>query len=198
MKDPKTEHLFRLPNRRRIYDHIRRMPGIHLRQIQRDLGMSMGTLEYHLRRLEKSGLVVTRETNRFKSYFALGELDRRDKDYLYYIRQRMPRRIAAEIARDAELPLKDLVQRMPIAPSTLSFHLKKLVRSQIVFEYTQGREKFLRLANPVRMHRLLSTYGPLWEAHNRADDESRSLTMRDLLQNPGVVAPEQPGLEVRG
>lgn len=197
MNDPRTEHLFRLHNRRRIYEHIRRMPGIHLRQIQRDLSMSMGTLEYHLRRLEKSGLVVTRETNRFKSYFALGELDRRDKDYLYYLRQRMPRRIAVEIARDAELPLKELVQRMPIAPSTLSFHLKKLVRSQIVFEYTQGREKFLKLANPIRMNRLLSTYGPVWEAHNRADEASRGLTMRDLMAEP-AVAPEASALEVRG
>ncbi|MBI2078947.1 MAG: helix-turn-helix domain-containing protein [Euryarchaeota archaeon] len=196
MNDPRTDHLFRLQNRRRIYEHIRRMPGVHLRQIQRDLGMSMGTLEYHLRRLEKSGLLVTRETNRFKSYFALGELDRRDKDYLYYLRQRMPRKIAAEIARDAELPLKQLVQRMPIAPSTLSFHLKKLVRSQIVLEYAQGREKYLKLANPIRMHRLLSTYGPLWEAHNRADEASRALSMRDLMEAPRA-AQEAPGFELR-
>jgi predicted transcriptional regulator len=175
--DPKrTKRLLNLENRRRIYEHICKMPGIHLRQIQRDLVMPMGTLGYHLRQLERSGLVVTRETNRFKSYFPIGDLDRRDKDYLYYLRQRMPRRIALEIARRPFTPLKTLVWRMPIAASTLSFHLKKLVQSNIVLEIPHGREKFYRLANPQRVERLMNAYGHTFNeglaAHETVPDDS--------------------------
>lgn len=160
MQDPKkTKRLLLLTNRRRIYEHVQSNPGVHLRQIQRDLGMPMGTLGYHLRQLERSGLVVTREKNRFKSYFAVGDLDRRDKDYLYYLRQRMPRKIALEIGSRPYMPLKRLVWQMPIAASTLSFHLKKLVQSSIVLEVPHGREKYYRLANPARVQKLISAYG---------------------------------------
>jgi len=163
LKNAAAEQLLTVENRRRIYERIQAMPGIHLRQIQRDLNISMGTLEYHLRRLELEGIVVTRETNRFKSYFTIGELDRRDKDYLYYLRQPMPRRIAREISKRSYTPLKLLIETMPVAPSTLSFHLKKLVRCGMIKEFTRGRTKFYELANPVRMARLLERYGELFD-----------------------------------
>lgn len=173
LKNAAAEELLTVENRRRIYERIHAMPGIHLRQIQRDLNISMGTLEYHLRRLELEGIVVTRETNRFKSYFTIGELDRRDKDYLYYLRQPMPRRIAREISKRPYTPLKLLIETMPVAPSTLSFHLKKLVRCGMIKEFTRGRTKFYELANPVRMSRLLERYGPLFDGADveRAEQE---------------------------
>lgn len=184
MQDPKrTKRLLLLTNRRRIYDHVRTNPGVHLRQIQRDLAMPMGTLGYHLRQLERSGLVVTREKNRFKSYFAVGELDRRDKDYLYYLRQRMPRKIALEIGRRPYMPLKSLVWQMPIAASTLSFHLKKLVQSSIVLEVPHGREKYYRLANPARIQKLISAYG-----HTFGDSEE---SLPEWIQEP-IAAPAPP------
>jgi DNA-binding transcriptional ArsR family regulator len=182
LKNAAAEELLTVENRRRIYERIQAMPGIHLRQIQRDLNISMGTLEYHLRRLELEGIVVTRETNRFKSYFTIGELDRRDKDYLYYLRQPMPRRIAREISERPYTPLKLLIETMPVAPSTLSFHLKKLVRCGMIKEFTRGRTKFYELANPVRMARLLERYGELFDG---ADLER---AQQDLIRSQMAVA----------
>ena len=175
-----AEQLLTVENRRRIYERIHAMPGIHLRQIQRDLNISMGTLEYHLRRLELEGIVVTRETNRFKSYFTIGELDRRDKDYLYYLRQPMPRRIAREVSKRSYTPLKLLIETMPVAPSILSFHLKKLVRCGMIKEFTRGRTKFYELANPIRMERLLERYGPLFDEA----DQLRQAPLAPVAEDP--------------
>ena len=205
LKNAAAEELLTVENRRRIYERIHAMPGIHLRQIQRDLNISMGTLEYHLRRLELEGIVVTRETNRFKSYFTIGELDRRDKDYLYYLRQPMPRRISREISKRPYTPLKLLIETMPVAPSTLSFHLKKLVRCGMIKEFTRGRTKFYELANPSRMARLLERYGPLFDNadQERADAEQLRSQM-PIADDPafrrelfGTNAPDQRPEEER-
>ncbi len=47
-------------SRRAIVEYLRANPGAHLRQIARDLGMSLGTLRWHLGVLERRGLVRER------------------------------------------------------------------------------------------------------------------------------------------
>ncbi len=62
------------PTRMVIVSYLSANPGAHLRQIARDLGMSMGTLRWHLSVLERNGLVwERREGNRTK--FFLREFD---------------------------------------------------------------------------------------------------------------------------
>lgn len=150
--------LLELGNRRKIYDYLKMVPGIHLRGLQRDLSMPIGTLEYHLYQMEKEGLLVTRENGRFKAYFTQEDLDRRDRDYLYYLRQDMPRRIALEVADEAGISFQRLAERLPISPSTLSFHLKKLLNAAILVETPSGREKTYSCPEPERVRRLIVTY----------------------------------------
>ena len=120
--------------------------------------MPIGTLEYHLYQMEKEGLLVTRENGRFKAYFTQEDLDRRDRDYLYYLRQDMPRRIALEVADEAGISFQRLAERLPISPSTLSFHLKKLLNAGILVETPMGREKTYGCPEPERVRRLIVSY----------------------------------------
>lgn len=154
------DSLLELESRRRIYEHLRRAPGLHLRQIQRDLELPLGTLEYHLHQMEKAGLLVTREPERYKAYYPNEDLSRHDRDYLYYLRQAMPRRIALEVVHQPGVTFKQLVARLPIGPSTLSFHLKKLRRAGIVEEARQGREATYRCMEPDRVRALIIRYRP--------------------------------------
>lgn len=158
MVEPGAERLLELESRRRIYDYVKRVPGIHLRALQRDLNMPLGTLEYHLYQMEREGLLVTREDGRFKGYFPHDELDRRDRDYLYYLRQEMPRRIAMEVANQPGIRFQELGARLPISPSTLSFHLKKLLRSEILREIPLGKEKAYECLDAERVRRLVVRY----------------------------------------
>lgn len=158
MRSPNADRLLLLESRRRIYDYIRQVPGIHLRALQRELAMPLGTLEYHLYQMEREGLLVTREDGRFKGYFPADELDRRDRDYLYYLRQEMPRRIALEVAHEPGVSFQNLAQRLPISPSTLSFHLKKLLKAGMVAEAQMGREKTYACLEAVRVQRLVVKY----------------------------------------
>ena len=102
--------------------------------------------------------MVTRKTGRLKPYFTQGALDRHDRDYLYYLRQDMPRRIALEVADEPGISFQRLAERLPISPSTLSFHLKKLLRAAILVETPQGREKTYSCPQPERVRRLIVQY----------------------------------------
>lgn len=156
MTDPQS--LLALEARRRIYEHLRRVPGLHLRQVQRDLDMPMGTLQYHLHTMERAGLLVTRSDGRFKAFYLNENLDRRDRDFLYYLRQEMPRRIAMEIVEQPGISFQELTDLLPIDASTLSFHLKKLRLSGIVEESRRGHKKAYHSTDAERIRRIIVRY----------------------------------------
>lgn len=152
------QDLLALDTRRRIYDHVREVPGVHLRQLERDLTMPLGTLEYHLHQMERAGLLVTREDGRFKAFYPSDGLDRRDRDALYYLRQEQPRRIALEIVNEPGISFQVLASRMTISPSTLSFHLAKLRNAGLVAEQRAGREKTFTCPDAERVRSIVLKY----------------------------------------
>jgi predicted transcriptional regulator len=147
MTDASDDPLLALATRRRIYRRIQEAPGLHFRALQRDLSLSVGTLEYNLYQMERQGLVVVRE-----------ELDRRDRDVLHYLRQRTTRRLALEITEQPGIRFQELRARLGILPSALSHQLRRLVQAGIVEEERVGREKAYRCLEPERVRRLVVQY----------------------------------------
>jgi predicted transcriptional regulator len=45
----------------KILDFISENPGCHLRRIRKELGLAMGTIQYHLDKLEKAGRITTQK-----------------------------------------------------------------------------------------------------------------------------------------
>src|SRR3970040_1079855 len=68
MGERMTEGL-ELESRRRIYEFLLANPGVHLRRIGQNLGMSTGMLSYHLGILERRGLLKSEELGHRKRYF---------------------------------------------------------------------------------------------------------------------------------
>ena len=130
-------------------------PGAHMREIGRELDIPMGTLEYHLHYLVKANLLNTRQDPRYTRYFATGELSRRDKDILAVLRQTVPRQIAAHLLLAPGSSHGVLLEKFALAPSTLSFHLKKLVSAGIVEQQKSGRENLYRVVEPELVSRVL-------------------------------------------
>jgi predicted transcriptional regulator len=153
------EHgLLELETRRRIYQRVRRVPGIHFRKLQRDLDLAIGTLEYNLHQMESAGLLVTREEGRYKAFFTNEDLDRRDRDYLYYLRQETPRRIAMVVADRPGIRFQELVDDLGLYKSRVSTVLKRLVKAGILEEERVGRQKAYRPVEAARIKRLIVQY----------------------------------------
>lgn len=158
--DPLPEgDLLELETRRRIYRHLEEHPGEHMRELGRILAIPMGTLEYHLHQLVKAGLLATREDARFTRYFvAGGGLGRREKDLVAILRQRVPRQIAAFLLLSPDSSHGTILSQFQLSPSTLTFHLKKLMATEVVRQRREGRENRYTVVEPEAVAKVLVTY----------------------------------------
>jgi len=144
-------------NRRRIYDLIRRSPGIHLREIVRQLALPYGTAEYHLRVLEQEEIVRAVVEDNFRRYF-LAEFAFSDRAVLGLLRKRPIRRIAVALIEHGEMTHQDLAQAAGLKPSTLSYHLQRLESAKVAAVVRKGRFTLIQLADPKLIARLIVTH----------------------------------------
>lgn len=158
MGSEKAEQALELETRRRIFRHLQAKPGAHMREIGRELTMPMGTLEYHLHYLVKAGLLSIREDGRYVRYFTVGEMGRREKDVLAVLRQEVPRRIATHLLVNPGANHGQILAQFQLSASTLSFHLKKLLVSEIARQEKQGRENRYWIVEPELVGKVLVAY----------------------------------------
>lgn len=172
--------------RSRIHEVVVALPGIHLRLLQRRLGFALGTLEYHLHQMIRAGEIVTRAGGRYTSYFPKDGLDRRDRDYLYFLRQEIPSQVARCVVENPGISFRALVAKMPRSSSTVSFHIKKLLTSGILQWYPDGRERRYVAPEPDRVRRLIDM-----DTVRLAPATPRVLPQQPPMMAPPVAA-EQP------
>lgn len=158
--------LLELISRRRIYEHIQGVPGIHMRRLERELQIPLSTLDYHLRQLERSGLVLARKEGQKKAYFVRNTMDGRDQHYLYFLRHRTTRWILLDIMENPNTSLRQLTERLPVGAPTISYHLKKLTRAEIIRPIWVGRRRSYQVVEPERLQRLFEQYRGTFRRHS--------------------------------
>jgi len=149
-----------LETRRKIYDIVAKNPGLHLSKIAELLDMRVSLAEYHLFYLEKNQLVVPVNESGYTRYYAKGEVGTEDKKVLGLLRQNVPLRIILLLLKCDTSQHKELLQNLDVAPSTLSYHLKKLVTCGIISVQAYGEEKGYSVINKEMVTRLLIRYKP--------------------------------------
>lgn len=147
-----------LENRKRIYDYVSRYPGTYLREIQKDLKLEMGVLEYHLNYLEKKGLLSSEMDGRLRRFYVSEEVAFLDRKLLGLMRQRIPRKIAIRALLESEVSFDDLRKDLGISKSTLSFHLKKMRNLGILQERRKGRRMIYSIRKEDEVAAILITY----------------------------------------
>ena len=147
-----------LENRKRIYDHISKYPGAYLREIQKELELEVGVLEYHLNYLENSGLLSSEMDGRLRRFYVSEEVAFVDRKLLGLMRQRIPRSIAIKILVDTKVSFDDLREEVSISKSTLSFHLRKMRSLGMLNEVREGRRTYYSMADEDEVARILITY----------------------------------------
>jgi predicted transcriptional regulator len=146
-----------LETRRRIFEHVRRFPGTHLREIQRALGLQPGELEYHLHTLEKAGLLAATAGAR-RTYVVAALVPHPDKPVLALLRQGAVRRLLIAMLEKPGVSFQELHALAGGAKSTLSFHLRKVTETGLVAVEKRGRENRYSVREPGRVAALLVTY----------------------------------------
>lgn len=143
-----------LETRRRLYQLVQDYPGLHVRELARQLETSVALVEYHLGVLAGSGLVRVQEDAGFHRVFAAGErrsgLSAADRTTLAVLRKRIPLRITLYLLDDDEpVAHSRIAKDLGLGKSKLSFHLRNLEASQVLRKAPDGRYE------PVDRRRLL-------------------------------------------
>jgi len=160
------EEVLAVKTRRDLFQFVRENPGFHLREIARALGLSITLADYHLRFLEKHELVASVMDGEYKRYYPRsvpGDTDARpaltedQKQILAYLRQPVPFRVLAFLMERESATHKEILEHVPVSPSTLSHHLKKMHLAGILGRTISG-DRGYRVANPKAVARLMATY----------------------------------------
>ena len=127
-----NKNIMKLDSRRKIYNFILKNPGIHLREISRRNNIPKTTLRHHLRYLEKQGLISVKSENRFKRYFAVNKIGKKEKEFLDFLRQEVPHNILLYMTCFMICSEQELSKALGKHPATINFHLKKLKKAGII------------------------------------------------------------------
>ncbi|MCJ2519849.1 MAG: helix-turn-helix domain-containing protein [Candidatus Thermoplasmatota archaeon] len=162
------KELLELDNRRRIFEFLQEYPGLHLRELERQLDLDVRALRYHLDFLVEHEAVSSLRQEGYLRYYPrqwdegyfrerIGAVEKRG---LGLLRQRMPLLLILLLLDQSEMSSEELRKEAGIAASTLSYHLKKLSELQLIESKTVGKKKTYWVGDPDAVVQLLMKYRP--------------------------------------
>jgi len=143
----------------RVLEYIQNNPGCHLRQIKRELGLAMGTIQYHLNLLEKQGKILSERQNFHKYYFPVGLFEQNERDLLKILNQETAREILLAILEKKNPTQTDIASLMKISSPSVNWHIKKLVEMKLIQEIRDGKfKRYVFSVEPKYIVSLLKNY----------------------------------------
>ena len=152
--------------RQKILQYIENNPGVHLRQISRDLGLAMGNAQYHLHLMETEGKIKTRRDTLYRHYYPLAILNELDEVIAALLRQETSRNILIHLVENEQgLTQTELTRLTNLSAPTISWHMSRLITSGLVTGNKEGRMiRYLLKKNTVNdIAKIVKTYHPsIW------------------------------------
>lgn len=154
--------------RRRLYEHVGRFPGLHLREVARSLDIHPNHAKYHLERLEQHNLISSRKEDGYWRFWPKEQgstgyrdrLSRQDKAALSVLRRPVPFHVTLLLLDQESVSHGDLLEDVHVSHSTLHYHMDKMQQSGLVVSQKVSRQRIYRLADPDRIVALLARHRP--------------------------------------
>jgi predicted transcriptional regulator len=154
------EEVLELETRKNIYSLIEKNPGLHLSKIADMLHMRISHVEYHLLFLEKHDIIKSEKEKGFKRFYIKGQIGVQDKQYLFILRQKTILEIVLYLIKYGSSQHKELLDYIDVSASTLSYHLDKLVKKDILLVERYGEHKGYQLKNKDAIIAVIIRYKP--------------------------------------
>jgi len=164
----RANDLLELETRRALWRRVADYPGLHVSEIARELAMPANLATYHLRVLERHGLVSSRREAGNVRYYPRTEgrlglqeaLQPREKTQLSLLRHPARLRLVLALLSEDELTVRQLGRRLDVRHATVVHHLARLEGASITRSERDGRERLCRLVAPEETLRLLLDHRP--------------------------------------
>lgn len=129
--------------RQQILQLIEDYPGMYYHRLIRNTGMSPGIVQYHLRVLERAGLVVSEQHGLQRLYFRAGRSHGLTvAKYQPLLRSELAARMAAVLATRGDATQNELAFELGVDRSIVSYHLRRLVQAQLVVTVTVRPKRY--------------------------------------------------------
>ncbi len=141
------EGCLEVETRRLVLDLVREKPGLHMREIARRLKLSTSLVEYHLRALISDEMITSMKEEGYRRFYPGDDLKERipltrdQKRKLNLLRQNTPLMIISMLLERSPLQHREIGETVEVSPSTLSYHLKRMVRVGLLRKVRAGEEK---------------------------------------------------------
>jgi DNA-binding transcriptional ArsR family regulator len=131
-----------MTTRGEIMAYILTNPGVYLREISDDLGLSLGAVQYHIWALTKAGQLEEFRSGRYRRFFGAARYQEAERIVLSLLRQGTDGRILATLAEEP-LPHKGLAAALGLTSQALTWHMKRLRAMGLVeTQPSGGRERW--------------------------------------------------------
>jgi predicted transcriptional regulator len=142
-----------------IYSYICENPGIRYRELIRLARTTNGVLSYHLGKLEKSREIRVERlsNNRITRYFIV-DIPKEASDIIGCFRSNVIRNIVYLLLKNEFCTFNEIVDHIGKAPSTVSWHMKKLKEAGIVDTNIRNDHFLYSIADKDLISRILLEY----------------------------------------
>ena len=130
-----------MSNSDRIFEYISKNPGCHLRKIRDNLRISMGSLQYHLFRLEKCDKIGSVRQGGYRSYFPSGVFQEQEMNIMQILNQNTSRQILFFIIEQKNPTQTQITQKLNVRSPSIHWHLRRLLKLKIIQEVRDGKFK---------------------------------------------------------
>lgn len=146
-----------------IITQVEETPGIHFRKLQREIGCSKSTINYHVKRTEKL------EEEKIRGYrrFYPKDIDEDDRSILAALNHSPRGEILYELQKEHR-KLTDISEKVDKSPATVSQHLNVLKKAGIVRKddkyklKSKKAEKVKRYASNI-LEKRVDNFIDMWE-----------------------------------
>lgn len=153
------------PNAQRLLEYIQQNPSCHLRKIKKDLGLSMGTTQYHLNILEKMGRVTSERHSLYRMYYPAGVFESNQKQILKVLTQETTRDILLFIIEMKNPTQTEIADRIKVSAASANWHIQKLIKLDLINETRDGKYKrYSMIGKSDQIVELIKNYQPkIWQ-----------------------------------
>ena len=150
----------------KLIRYIEGQPGIRYRELLRLSCLSNGVLTYHIANLEKSGRIIADRNNNNKvTRYYLDNIPTEETGIIGHMRNNAARQIILFILEHDSCTFNEIIEYTKKAPSTISWHLKRLRDSGIISVYTSRCQRLYKVTDFESITNVLSKYRDSFSAN---------------------------------
>jgi len=151
------EEILENERRSKIYATIKKNPGLHVRELQRIVGIPLASLQYHLTYMASRHVILEEKSEHYTRYYSK-PLEPEDKKILSVLRQKRLKEIVMLILVSKKAKYQLIVQTLKLTPSTVSLYLKCLLDNDVIERTKIGYENIYTLKDEDKIAKILITY----------------------------------------